>query len=884
MALVTGRYETIDIIGPLTSAHRTRRRVESWRHGLKHSKWTWWSSGSASAARRSPAGSPRPGCRVVGIEHTPGRRRMPLLGLHPDQDDDPRRQRCSPRRGGSPAWPGRPQVQPDWAPVARRIRDEATDNWDDKVAVDRFAGKGGAVRPRAGPPSPARAGSRSASRSTRPRRGVVIATGTAPVDPADRRARRHAVLDQPGRRRGRDAARRRCSSSAAARSGSSWRRCWPASGCRSPSSRAATGCSPWRSRSPRRSRPRRLAADGVKILTGVRREHVAHSGDGFAVTLTDGPTRHRREAAGRHRPRRPNLDGLGLDTSASTRRARFLAIDERMRAGDRLWAVGDVTGHGAFTHMAMYEADVAVRDILGQGGPPADYRALPRVTFTDPEIGAVGLTEQQARDAGVDVQVGYVELPSSSRGFIHGPGNEGFIKLIADRDARGAGRRHLGRARPAARCSGALSVAVHGRGPGGDAARHHLGLPDVPPGDRRRAASALESAAVAAMAVRRSGMTMRGAAVVGRRCRAIHSPRPPGQRRRRQAPPGVGRIRQARRRQSLTSQCRRAVGHPEPQPAGAAAVPDGVAGQFVGDQHHRFARCAGRRRAATCAATAARNAYRLSPSKRCSSQDSGRRWWLRRRWPAAAARLVGARRGQRSPLRTSIRSAGTSAAPATVNVRSIGSAADHDHPARVRQVRRRPQDHRGRAGVDEAQLVQVEMDVAVQRAPPRRAHRSVRRPGCSRARRHPYARRHVLPADPQHRVLVIDRRRHRPRMHPRRVGQGHRVEALPVVLADRGQPPAAKSLPTSDSKASSCSAFACGRAAQHMSAVIRRPVRPSGPPGPARRPSSSTMVPASGPVPPPQSRSLVTTDSSPPASRPRSSSSARSSSTSAASV
>ena len=57
--------------------------------------------------------------------------------------------------------------------------------------------------------------------------------------------------------------------------------------------------------------------------------------------------------------------------------------------------------------MAMYQADIAVRDILGQGGPGADYRALPRVTFTDPEIGAVGLTEQQARDAGLDVQVGH---------------------------------------------------------------------------------------------------------------------------------------------------------------------------------------------------------------------------------------------------------------------------------------------------------------------------------------------------------------------------------------------------------------------------------------------------------------------------------------------
>ena len=93
-----------------------------------------------------------------------------------------------------------------------------------------------------------------------------------------------------------------------------------------------------------------------------------------------------------------------------------MPTDDRMRAADGVWAVGDVTGNGAFTHMAMYEADIAVRDILGQGGPAADYRARPRVTFIDPEIGAVGLTEKQARDAGVDIQVGQVPLTSPRAG------------------------------------------------------------------------------------------------------------------------------------------------------------------------------------------------------------------------------------------------------------------------------------------------------------------------------------------------------------------------------------------------------------------------------------------------------------------------------------
>jgi pyruvate/2-oxoglutarate dehydrogenase complex dihydrolipoamide dehydrogenase (E3) component len=129
--------------------------------------------------------------------------------------------------------------------------------------------------------------------------------------------------------------------------------------------------------------------------------------------------------------RRPNVDGLGLETVGLER----IEVDEWLRAGERLWAVGDITGHGAFTHMAMYQADIVVRDILGQGGASADYRALPRVTFTDPEIGAVGLTEQQARDRGLTVRTAVTDLTASTRGWIHKAGNAGFIKVVEDVDA-----------------------------------------------------------------------------------------------------------------------------------------------------------------------------------------------------------------------------------------------------------------------------------------------------------------------------------------------------------------------------------------------------------------------------------------------------------------
>jgi pyruvate/2-oxoglutarate dehydrogenase complex dihydrolipoamide dehydrogenase (E3) component len=65
--------------------------------------------------------------------------------------------------------------------------------------------------------------------------------------------------------------------------------------------------------------------------------------------------------------------------------------------------VGDITGHGQFTHLAVDQAKIAVRDILDRPGPGADYRALSRVTFTDPEVGAVGMTQAQARVAGLPV-------------------------------------------------------------------------------------------------------------------------------------------------------------------------------------------------------------------------------------------------------------------------------------------------------------------------------------------------------------------------------------------------------------------------------------------------------------------------------------------------
>ena len=172
-----------------------------------------------------------------------------------------------------------------------------------------------------------------------------------------------------------------------------------------------------------------LRAEGVDVVTGASVERVRHD-DGFRVDLGDRTVEAERllVAVGRT----PNLRDLGLETVGLSPDADHLDTDERMRAGDRLWAVGDITGRGAFTHVSLYQGRIACRDLLGDDGPWADYRAVSRVTFTDPEVGAVGLTEAQARDVGLRVAVGTTAVPESSRGWIHQA--EGLVKVVADVD------------------------------------------------------------------------------------------------------------------------------------------------------------------------------------------------------------------------------------------------------------------------------------------------------------------------------------------------------------------------------------------------------------------------------------------------------------------
>ena len=127
--------------------------------------------------------------------------------------------------------------------------------------------------------------------------------------------------------------------------------------------------------------------------------------------------------------RRNNLQGLGLERIGLDPEARVLDPDERMRVADGVWAIGDIVGKGAFTHVSMYQGAVVVNDLLGRDGPWADYRAVSRVTFTAPEVASVGLTEKAARESGIDVVVATGDL--GARGWM--TRENGLIKLVADR-------------------------------------------------------------------------------------------------------------------------------------------------------------------------------------------------------------------------------------------------------------------------------------------------------------------------------------------------------------------------------------------------------------------------------------------------------------------
>jgi pyruvate/2-oxoglutarate dehydrogenase complex dihydrolipoamide dehydrogenase (E3) component len=333
---------------------------------------------------------------------------------------------------------GHADVHPDFAPVAKRIRDEATDNWDDKVAVDRLEKTGATF---------VRGAARLTGRDDKGRirvdvdgtqytgEHVVVATGTAPaIPPVD------GLADLP---RGelvwtnREAVKAETAPESLLVLGGGAIGCELAQAFARFGSRVTIIEPGPRILHPEEPDASRIVTEvfereGIAVRCGAKPVRVAAGGDGVELTLEDGSTHTAATvlvAAGR----KPNLD-IGLDTLGLDPSVRSLTVDDHMRVGDvdGLYAIGDVTGRGAFTHVAVWQSRVLTAHLKGDDEPFGGYHGLAWVTFTDPEVGRVGMTEQQARDAGLTVRTGVAPIPSNSRGWIHGPGNDGFVKVVED--------------------------------------------------------------------------------------------------------------------------------------------------------------------------------------------------------------------------------------------------------------------------------------------------------------------------------------------------------------------------------------------------------------------------------------------------------------------
>ena len=327
---------------------------------------------------------------------------------------------------------GTASATPDWAPVAQRIREQATDNWNDQVAVDRFVGKGGTfVRGRGVITGPKTV--QVDDETYVASKGIVIATGTAaavpPIDGIEGTpfwTNKEIIETEElpeslivlgggviGLELGQTMSRFGVRVTVVEGEKSLLSTFEPEVG---------------------EVLSEVLRAEGVEVHAGQFAESVAYDeSTGFTVTLAD-KTLCSGEKLLVATGRRTFLKELGVASLGIDDSATYLDSDENMVVQDGLWTVGDIAGEGLFTHLGLKHADVAVAHILGNEVIPVNLDAMSAVTFTDPEIGTVGKTEAEARDAGINLKVAHKLVGHTARGWLHSHGNEGFIKLIVDAD------------------------------------------------------------------------------------------------------------------------------------------------------------------------------------------------------------------------------------------------------------------------------------------------------------------------------------------------------------------------------------------------------------------------------------------------------------------
>ena len=168
----------------------------------------------------------------------------------------------------------------------------------------------------------------------------------------------------------------------------------------------------------------RFAQDGIRVLVETRADTVEAVVDGVRLHLSSG------EAIDAARllvatGRKPSVEGFGLELLGVEITPRGVSVDDRLSAGDGVWAIGDAAGVGLLTHLGKYQARVAAANIAG-GSARADYRAIPAVVFTDPQVASVGVME------GDGVVTARYEIAGGRLSTYERPRKPGFVKVAAD--------------------------------------------------------------------------------------------------------------------------------------------------------------------------------------------------------------------------------------------------------------------------------------------------------------------------------------------------------------------------------------------------------------------------------------------------------------------
>jgi pyruvate/2-oxoglutarate dehydrogenase complex dihydrolipoamide dehydrogenase (E3) component len=189
---------------------------------------------------------------------------------------------------------------------------------------------------------------------------------------------------------------------------------------------------------------RALEGEGVRILCGVTATRVEHEADAFAIALDTGETLRAARllvAVGRT----PVLDALDCDALGIALDDGRLPLDAQCRVVDGLYAIGDVTGVAQLTHVAKYQARVAAATILGSRAR-ADYAAIPRCVYTEPQFAAIGMTYDQGRKKGMPVRVGTALFPGVTKSaLVHrDEETDGRVDVVVDGEGRVVGATIVG--------------------------------------------------------------------------------------------------------------------------------------------------------------------------------------------------------------------------------------------------------------------------------------------------------------------------------------------------------------------------------------------------------------------------------------------------------